>query len=273
MGRPLRILVPGGVYHVMSRGTERTNLFQDDADRAGFLAVLRKVNERFDFECWSYCLLGNHFHLLIKTRQPNLSRGIQQLKSVYSQHFNARHQRIGPLYAARFQSPLVQHDRYGQHLLRYLALNPVKHGFSEDPLTWRWSAHAVLAGLRPPDGNVDVHAALALFGDDVLTARVNYLRYVAAGDPWEELPADVAVIGDPEFQRAHLPEARPSDEIAVRQWGDGRPSLQKVLARRTDGAIVTAYRHHGYTIAEIAEVVGCHRSTISRRLARAERDA
>lgn len=269
MARPLRVLVPGGVHHVISRGTERTDLFLDDADRRAFLGILRTVNDRFGFECLSYCLMPNHFHLLLRTREENLSRGIQQLKSRYAQRFNDRYDRVGPLFAERFKAPLVQEDPYLLQLMQYIALNPVRSGLCTDPLAWPWSAHAVLWGARPADGIVDVTAALGFFDAGVEGARASYRRLFGFEiEPPRQMRA--AAWGDDEFLRAALPSTRPSDQVPVAQWGPGRPPLDEVVADGTDECLDLAYRTYGYTQAEIARAIGCHFCTVSRRLKRLE---
>ena len=103
MARPLRLQVAGGVYHVVSRGNQRQNIFLDDGDRRRFLATLRSVVERLNVLCHAYCLMGNHYHLLLETPDANLSLGIRQLNGVYAQSFNRRHGRVGHLFQGHGQ--------------------------------------------------------------------------------------------------------------------------------------------------------------------------
>lgn len=114
MARPLRIEYPGAVYHITSRGNEKKPIYKDDQDRENFLSVLDKVNKRYHWHCHAYCLMGNHFHLLIETLEGNLSLGMRQLNGVYTQTFNKRHQRVGHLFQGRYKAIVIQKD---SHLL------------------------------------------------------------------------------------------------------------------------------------------------------------
>ena len=133
MARPLRIEYPGAVYHVTSRGNARKKIFLDDIDRDEFLATLGWVVERFGWGCHAYCLMDNHFHLLIETPKPNLSLGMRQLNGVYTQRFNRRHKRVGHLFQGRFKAILVERDSYLLELARYIVLNPVRIPIGDRP--------------------------------------------------------------------------------------------------------------------------------------------
>src|SRR4030042_5793823 len=128
MARPLRIEFPGAVYHVTSRGNARQTIFIDDEDRGGFLDLLSIVVERFNWICHAYCLMGNHYHLLIETPDGNLSKGMRELNGIYTQHFNRRHGRVGHVFQGRFKAILVEKDSYLLELCRYIVLNPVRAG-------------------------------------------------------------------------------------------------------------------------------------------------
>ena len=125
MARPLRIEFPGAVYHVTSRGNERKAIFRDDQDRKRFLEALADVTLRYNWLCHAYCLIGNHYPLLIDTTDGNLSIGMRQLNGVYTQRFNKRHGRVGHLFQGRFKAVLVQKDSHLLEACRYVVLNPV----------------------------------------------------------------------------------------------------------------------------------------------------
>ena len=112
MARPLRIEYPGAVYHVTSRGNARQDVFVDDDGRTAFLEVVHQVGDRFNWLCHAYCLMTNHYHLLIETIDPTLSRGMRQLNGVYTQAFNRHHARVGHLFQGRFKAILVEKDAY-----------------------------------------------------------------------------------------------------------------------------------------------------------------
>jgi len=119
MSRPLRLEFPGAVYHVTSRGDRREPIYVDDVDRAEHLAVLAQAAERFDAQVLAYCQMGNHYHLVLHTRQANLSRFMRHLNGVYTQAFNRRHGLVGHLFQGRFKAILVDRDAYLLTLCRY----------------------------------------------------------------------------------------------------------------------------------------------------------
>ena len=140
MARPLRIEFPGAVYHVTSRGNERKAIFRDDQDRKTFLDTLKDVTRRYNWLCHAYCLMDNHYHLLIDTPNGNLSIGMRQLNGVYTQGFNKRHGRVGHLFQGRFKAVLVQKDNHLLEACRYVVLNPVRAERVQRPEEWIWSS-------------------------------------------------------------------------------------------------------------------------------------
>lgn len=128
MSRPIRIAFPDALYHVTARGDRREAIFDDDQDRRQFLATLEQVVDRFNWVCHAWCLMDNHYHLLIQTPDGNLSRGMRQLNGVYTQASNRRHRRVGHLFQGRFKAILVDSDAYLLELGRYVVLNPVRAG-------------------------------------------------------------------------------------------------------------------------------------------------
>lgn len=126
MSRPLRIEFPGAVYHVTSRGDRREAIFEDDADRQALLALVDQAMGRFDAQVLAYCLMSNHYHFVLYTRQPNLSRLMRHLNGVYTQSFNRRHGKVGHLFQGRFKAILVDRDAYLLEVCRYVELNPVR---------------------------------------------------------------------------------------------------------------------------------------------------
>jgi len=131
MARPLRIELAGALYHVTSRGDERRPIFFEDGDRSAFLAVLGEVIARFGWLCHAYCLMTNHYHLLVETPHANLSQGMRQLNGVYTQYVNRSHRRVGHLFQGRFKGILVEKESYLLELARYVVLNPVRAGMEE----------------------------------------------------------------------------------------------------------------------------------------------
>ena len=126
MARPLRLEFSGALYHVTSRGDRREDIYLDDADRGNYLSVLSEVCDRFNWLVHAYCLMSNHYHLLIETPDSNLAMGMRQLNGVYTQRFNRRHARVGHVFQGRYKAIIVQKDSYLLELARYIVLNPVR---------------------------------------------------------------------------------------------------------------------------------------------------
>ena len=148
MPRPPRIQVPGGTYHVTARGNRRQTIFHDDDDRRRFLALRRTVTRRYGWRLHAFCLMTNHFHLLIETPEPTLSVGMQRLNSEYATYFNERFGFVGHLFQQRFGSRLIETEEYFAEALRYIAFNPVRAGLCEHPHEWLWSSFFGKKDLR-----------------------------------------------------------------------------------------------------------------------------
>ena len=140
MARPHREQIAGGMFHVTSRGNRRQSIYHDDDDRRQFLVLRDRVVRLCGWRMLAYCLMTNHFHLLIETRAPNLSAGMHRLNSAYAKYFNERHSVDGHLFDRRFGSRLVETDEHLDEALRYIAFNPVRAGLCADPREWRWSS-------------------------------------------------------------------------------------------------------------------------------------
>ena len=141
MARPLRIEYSGAVYHVTSRGNGRADIFLEDSDREAFIDVLAKTVEKYNWLCHAFCLIDNHYHLIIETPDPNLSLGMRQLNGVYTQTFNRVHSRVGHVFQGRYKAILVEKGSHLLELCRYVVLNPVRAGMVSKPDAWRWSSY------------------------------------------------------------------------------------------------------------------------------------
>ena len=191
MPRKRRILFEGGIYHVTQRGAARAPIFLDDADRLRFLQRLGDAIEEDGVRLYMYCLMPNHFHLLVETPRANLSAFMHRFQTAYTLYFNVRHRRTGHLMQGRFHAAPVQGDRYMLKLTRYIHLNPVASGEnSQIPLSQRiqrlreyvWSSYRGYAGIATPEEFVDERPLLAMMhGKTIARRRVEYSRFVEAG--------------------------------------------------------------------------------------------
>ena len=158
MARPLRIEFPGAIYHVTTRGDRRETIFEDDHDRHAFLTVVGQAMERFDAVVLAYCLMDNHYHLVIHTRRANLSRLMQHLNGVYTQAYNRRHRKVGHLFQGRFKGILVDENAYMLEVCRYVDLNPVRARIVRDPGKWPWSSYSAHTAQVPSPAWLDTPA-------------------------------------------------------------------------------------------------------------------
>jgi REP-associated tyrosine transposase len=142
MPRLPRSALPDGIYHVTSRGAGQAAIFLDDLDRVAFMHLLRRTVRKFNWDCHAYCLMTNHYHLVVETRTPLLSAGMHRLNGIYAQQFNDRLERAGHLFESRFSSRLVGREAHLANACRYVLDNPVRAGICTRAEDWPWSSAA-----------------------------------------------------------------------------------------------------------------------------------
>lgn len=181
MTTPPRIEIPGGIYHVTARGNNREPLYREEQDYRTFLAMLDRTAQRHRWIILAYCLMENHYHLVLQTPFLGLSSGFDLLNGGFARVMNLRYERTNHLFGRRFHSVLIESDSHMLELSRYVALNPVRAGLCEQPDAWRWSSYRACAGfeLAPPFLAVD--KLLRHFGERPEEARAAYSRFVAEG--------------------------------------------------------------------------------------------
>lgn len=277
MARPLRIEYPGALYHVTTRGNAQQDIYLDDEDRQEFLVVLARVVSRFHLLLHAYCLMDNHFHLLVETPEANLSKAMRQLNGVYTQAFNRRHQRVGHVLQGRFKAILVDRDSYLLELCRYVVLNPVRVKRTRKAETYPWSSYGAMAGLVPTPPYLTTDWLLSQFGRQRAVAQRKYQAFVAEGisqeSLWKEVRGQV-LLGSEQFIDRLAPGLRDKrflKEIPRRQRFATRPTLRHLFGARTgtdlakrNDAIRRAHHDHGYSLTEIGQAVNLHYATISR---------
>ncbi|MCW3063189.1 MAG: toxin RelE [Solirubrobacterales bacterium] len=239
MPRGARIQLPDDISHVVARGVGHQAIYRDGLDRRRFMRLLGKIVLARRWRCLTYCLMGNHYHLVVQLREPNLSVGMQELNGAYARWFNDRHGRVGHLFESRYWSKTVRHEAHMIGLARYVALNPVRAGVAPTPAQWRWSAHRALIGADPA-WIVDVAATLSHFDEDPVRGRARYVDAVSGVEP----------------PRIHGVDVLLAETMA---WPErGR-------------AVVRAHRELGYSVAQIAELLRCTDRTVRNWLARVEK--
>ena len=181
--RQPRIEVPGGVFHVLTRGVRKQLIYRDSDDRRYFLDLVDHVISRFGWVCHTYCLMGNHYHLLIETPRPNLSAGMHVLNGRYAQRFNRRHAVEGHVFERRFTARSVESDFHVLESSRYIVLNPVRAGICRHPSDWSWSSYAAAVGDGPAPPFLSLDWLLSFFGRQPDRPAAAYRAFVADGHP------------------------------------------------------------------------------------------
>lgn len=285
MARPLRIEFAGAVYHVTSRGNGRQQIFLDDEDNRKFLETLGKTLDRFHWLCHAFCLMVNHYHILVETPEANLSKGMHHLNAAFCQAHNKRHDRVGHLFQGRFRSIVVDRESYLLELARYVVINPVRAGMVARPEDWPWSSYRATAGLPlspAAAGAFDFLTTawlLGQFGRTEAAARQRYRAFVSAGigtdSPWSKLQSQIFLGKETFLERLKevLPEKAAVQEIPKLQRYANRPPLKDIFGewktrRKRDEAIVASYITYGYEQKEIARFLGMHYTTVCRAIKR-----
>lgn len=270
MARPLRIEFEGALYHVMARGNARTDIFLDEVDRRIFVENLGRVCERFHWLVWAWCLMSNHYHLLVETLQATLSRGMREVNGVYTQAFNRRHDRVGHVLQGRYKAVLVEKDSQLLELSRYVVLNPVRAGIAWTANDWTWSSYRSVMGKAAIPQWLAVERTLSLFHHQRAPARRAYARFVAAGVHAPDPTAGASrpgFIGSDAFVEQMLSRVSPAT-LSPEITRTSRPaaSLDAIAgsSKTRDGAIRRAYSSTAYSLTEIARYFGLHVSTVSR---------
>ncbi len=279
MSRPLRIEYAGAVYHVTSRGNERKPVFKDDHDREVFLNTLQHVNKRYNWNCHAYCLMTNHYHLLIETPEGNLSLGMRQLNGVYTQLFNKYHGRNGHLFQGRYKAILIQKDSHLLEVCRYVVLNPVRARMVDGPELWKWSSYLATAGQAKSHPCLTTDWVLGQFSGKRGKTESEYRQFVKWGIGQDTLWTAVrgqALLGEDDFVETlvdHLRKHQDIPEIPRSQRYSTRPALSKLLPesinadlRRLKKKLMEAVEKYGYHQSQLARHLAVHRSTISRWL-------
>jgi len=270
MARPVRIEYPGAFYHITARGNERKDIFKSRRDREQFLSYLESATERYGAAIHTYCLMSNHYHLLLETPAGNLSQIMRHINGAYTTYFNTKRRRAGHLLQGRYKAILVEADEYAKELSRYMHLNPVRAAAVEKPEEYQWSSYSEYIGKRKPPDWLHRDFILAYFGGKERKAQREYQDFVEAAtvdtaNPLSEVVGSL-LLGNEGFVQTIT-------EKYLKERKDDRnlPSVRKLAARTTpekiervverelqkDAALarkVKLYLYHRYTGQSLKEI-------------------
>jgi putative transposase len=276
MARPLRIEYAEAVYHVTSRGNARRSIFKDDKDRGMLLNILEEVNDRYHWLCHAYCLMSNHYHLVIETPDGNLSKGMRYLNGVYTMRFNTHHRSVGHVFQGRYKAILVQKESHLLEVCRYVVLNPVRAKVVEVPERWRWSSYRATARMGKAHPCLTTDWVLGQSGSKKRIAEKRYRAFVKDGIGghriWEDVKGQ-SILGERDFVDRLIDLVRGYGQVIEIPKGQRyvtRPTLGEIFKgaeggkQKRDAGIADAVTRWGYSEREVANHLGLHYSTVSR---------
>ena len=271
MARPLRIEFAGGFYHVTTRGDRREDIFLDDADRLAWLALFGQVCQRFNWVCHAWCLMDNHYHVVVETVEGNLAQGMRHLNGVYTQTFNRTHDRVGHVFQGRYKAVIVEKDRYLLELARYVVLNPLRARIVKDVAAWPWSSYAAMTCTQAAPEWLQTDWILGQFAEQRSRAINLYVDFVRAGvglpSVWDQLSGQV-FLGSEKFikRMQRLTDKTTIGEIPRAQRRPLVKPLDYYQNKHGDvkAAMVAAYASGDYSMQAIADFFRVHYATVSR---------
>lgn len=285
MGRPLRIQYPGAWYHVTSRGNEKRSIFKNNKDREKFLSYLNTAYERYGAVIHVYCLMTNHYHLLLETPRSNLSQILHHINGAYTNYFNAKWHRSGHLFQGRYMAIVIEKDSYCEELSRYIHLNPVRAGIVDEPLNYPWTSYPYYIGIKNKPSWLKTDNVLGYFDKNLIVAQKLYRRFVeqVLGKEMDSPLKDVfasTFLGSREFIEyskekwigfknadiRNIPTLRALQEV---------PSLEKIenIVQKTVGredrlckkfGLFVSRQHSGYSLKQIGAYYGMKESAVSQ---------
>ena len=185
MSRPLRIQYPDALYHVMNRGRRGDEVFTEAEDYAAFIDLLKEIVDDYNVKVSAYCLMSNHYHLLVKTPDSNISRAMRHLNGVYTQRYNRIHHCDGPLFRGRYKAILVEADSYLLELLRYIHRNPLEANLVDNLQKYNWSSHKGYLSKAKKWDWLHKRFALSLFSKDHAESIRLYKQFISQEVPDE----------------------------------------------------------------------------------------
>ena len=284
MARPLRIEFPGAYYHIASRGNEQKEIFRNSKDREKFLSYLESASKRYGAEIHLFCLMNNHYHLLLKTPRGNLSKVMHHINGAYTTYFNTQWNRVGHLFQGRFKAILVDADEYACELSRYIHLNPVRAAIVSTPGEYGWSSYLAYTGRKKVPGWLHVDFILSYFGEDKIVAQKRYHTFVhdligtEYENPLEKTYAST-ILGDESFidqiRREHLENEKNDRNIPAMRKMTTPLSIQDIVkeigasfpedtALVRQASLYLCHRYSGRSLKEIGNYFLVGESAISQ---------
>ncbi|MFH1142186.1 MAG: transposase [Candidatus Uhrbacteria bacterium] len=276
MARPLRVEYPGALYHVMSRGNAYQTIFKDDKDRRKFLEWIKDAIKLHNLICHAYCLMDNHYHLLIETPDANLSKAMRDINGNYTQWFNTRHKTAGHLFQGRYKAFVIEKETYLLEVARYIVLNPIRDNLVDYPRKWKWSSYRDTAETGRAPEWLHTDWILGYFDKNKKTAQKNYRQFVKDGikadDPYTDIKNGF-LLGSPQFIHwIWETQTNGSEELKDHpreQRIVGRPLLSELFdsvntKQERDNMIRFARFRCGYLTTEIARYIGMHRAVVGK---------
>jgi len=271
MTRPLRLQFAGALYHVTSRGDRRKTIYRDEFDRVNWLEILGQSCDRYNFLIHSFCQMGNHYHLLVETPEPNLAQGMRHLNGTYTQYFNRRHHLVGHLFQGRYNAIVVEKEDYLLAVARYTVLNPLRAQIVASLDEWDWSSYPYLVGRKEARPWMTADWLLGMFHSDRSCAVEAYCQYVQSGRGLEnplKKTRHQTVLG---ILTTSVPSEAPNKagslvEIARVQRRALALPLEAYREKYSDRneAMARAYLSTAYTMAQIGKYFGVAYRTVSR---------
>jgi len=286
MARQLRIEYPGAFYHVTSRGNQKQPVFFSPWDKARFLDCLDEAHEKLDALVHSYCLMENHYHLMLETRQANLSKIMHVINTSFTVYLNKRYKRVGHLFQGRYKAVLIEAETYAQELSRYIHLNALRAGIVKRPEDHPWSSLREYLGQREPPRWLETSFVLGLFGDDTDDARLQYAGFISSAlntnipNPFKNKNGgSPAILGSKGFleriKETYLRGKAPNREFPLLRQYKEKPALERIQAEivkafgSTDklsrnATIYLTHKKTDYKLSEIGFFFGLSQSGIAK---------
>jgi len=279
MARPLRIQYPGAMYHIISRGIGRMTIFHNEKDWTKFISFMARVIKKYNWICHAYCLMGTHYHIFLETPDANMVPGMKQLNQFYSQFYNWKYQRVGPVLQGRYKAWLVDRKEKFLDNSRYIVNNPVEANLVQHPSDWPWSSYRATRGVEKVPGYLETDFLLSHFSSSRKKAQTMYEDFVLAGivmeSPLLEAKNQIFLGSDSFIADAiqHVENADLLSDIPKVQKLAARPSLESIFET---GSIISkeirnlkikeAYEKHRYTLREIGQHLQLNADYLSRLL-------